>query len=188
MSMLPAPNVLSELITGHDATFVMTRICHDRARAWELLAALTAAPGVELVTRLAEGGLPAALLEATAWLDDQWRPEGLTEVRGFGRRVEREGADAVLALLRDHHESAGGHAKTLAAACGELAKHCRAELAAWEGGRSEEAKRLRVEQMPALAPEAPVRSAAAAVAALGVPFSSAAATLVVEYLRLETGR
>lgn len=188
MSMLPAPNLLSELITGHDATFVMTRICNDRTRAWELLASLTAAPDAELMTRLAGGGLPAALLEATAWLDDQWHPDGLSEVRGFGRRAEREGAEAVLALLRGHHESAGREARTLAAACRGLAEQCRAELAAWEDERAEEAKRLRVEQMPALAPEAPVRGAAAAVAALGIPFSSAVATLVGEYLRLETGR
>lgn len=185
--MLPPPETLVSLLTSHDATSVMTKISRDRTATWEVLALLTAVPDGALVARLRERELSAQLLDSTAWLDDQWRPDALGDVRRLEHRASVTDGAVVLAELLASHATTDPRLVDLHAECAAIHTSCAEELVAWSEDRHDDAKRIRVAQLQHLGPASPIRDAARDVAASSTP-GSPWGSLVGAYLLLETGR
>lgn len=184
--MLP-PESLVTLLTSHDATSVMTRISRDRTAVWEVLALLTAVPDDAVVARLRERELSAQLLDSTAWLDDQWSPDAMAELRRLEYRASvTDGATLVRELL-EARTAAGQRIEDLHAECAAIHASCAEELLAWSEDRHDDAKQIRVAQLSHLGPTSPIRDAARDVAASGTPVAPWG-SLAVAYLLLETGR
>lgn len=175
------------LDAARDPVQVMAVISGRRVAAWSVLDELTAVPdGEAWVERL--GPALAGLKESTAWLDEEWRPHGLLLLEGLVRRAARRGGEDVAALAQDSAVAAQPGLGRLHRAVAQVHELAVAEHARWRAGDADGAKELRVEQMALLDLGSPVRQEAAALAAARLPVWSPAASLVADYLLLETGR
>lgn len=166
----------------------MVGLTRDRARTWQLLADITARPTMALVERLDGNCFLDELASTVAWLDPDWRPNGLLVLRVFGRQVARRGASSTLETMGDAWVAATPLSAELHRAVTRLAHPCAAELAAWRQNDEGTAKLLRIEQMAQLGPDAPVRRVADDLAARRLPVYSHVAQVILGYVRLETGR
>lgn len=172
---------------GSDPVQVMATISGRRLASWTVLHELTAVPdGPDWVEHL--GPALVRLRESTAWLDAEWSPNGLLLLDGLVRRAARRGGEDVAVLAQDSAVAAQPGLGRLHRAVGQVHELAAAEHVRWDAGDADEAKELRVEQMALLDPGSPVRKESAALAAARLPVWSPAASLVADYLLLETGR
>lgn len=172
---------------GSDPVRVMATISERRVTSWTVLRELTAVPvGPTWVEHL--GPDLARLRESTSWLDAEWSPNGLLLLDGLVRRAARRGGEDVAVLAQDSAVAAQPGLGRLHRAVRQVHELASAEHARWDAGEPDEAKALRVEQMALLEPGSPVRTESADLAAARLPVWSPAASLVADYLLLETGR
>lgn len=171
----------------NDPTHVMATICARRDTAWSVLHGLAfAADPQDWVDQL--GTRLRRLREATAWLDQEWSPNGMLLLDGLVRRAARRGGEDVAALAEDSSVAAQPGLGRLHRAVGTVSEMCAHELSCWQAGDEQAAKSLRVEQMALLLPGSSVRQEARALAAARLPVWSPVADLTGAYLLLETGR
>lgn len=184
--MQPSDAVAGPTDHPTDPIMVMQRICRDRHRAWSLLAELTDPTpedwSVALADRL-EGLGPA-----TAWLDGEWRSDGVLLLQGLLRRANRRGPEDLLDLLQDATVAAQPGIGRLHRAVAEVQDLCTRELSAWDSADAETAKHLRIEQMSLLVPDSTIRAQGQELVAARLPVWSPVAQIVRDYLLLETGR
>lgn len=168
------------------ATGTMVRVCGSREQTWAVL------------RRLTDGGDPAgwagrleddiaALRSAVAWLEPEWRPDGLLLLEGLVRRARRRGVDDLAELAGDAATAAQPHLSRLARQVRAVHEQVVVELAAWQDGDAAAAKALRVEQMSLVGKGAELRGTVTLLAGARTPVWSPVAQVVGAYLLLETG-
>jgi|SRR5690625_4959479 len=167
-----------------DPVTVMAQISARRVTTWTTLARLTDPDGwaQRLRADLEE------LRQSVQWLDDSWRPDGLILLDVLVRRADRRGVEDLADLADRNIEAAQPELGRIHADVDAFARMCIEERQAWDRGEEARAKELRVEQMPKLGPEVPLRRVAAELAEARLPAWSPVADVVMAYLRLETGR
>ena len=161
-------------------------ICARREASWVVLAALAQSDPSAWAA-----GLEDSLQElrtSTAWLDEQWSPDGLLLLQGLVRRAQRRGMQDLAQLVTDASIAAQPGLGRLRREIRTMHELCGQELAHWRAGDQAAAGAVRVEQMSLLGPASSLRAEAGRLAQARLPVWSPVASLVADYLLLETGR
>ncbi|WP_299450929.1 hypothetical protein [uncultured Serinicoccus sp.] len=168
------------------AVRTMVRVCRSRERAWGTLRRLTDAGDTGAWAERLEDDI-ARLGEAVAWLEADWRPDGVLLLEGLVRRARRRGVEDLAELAEDAAAAAQPHLSRLGRQVRTVHEQVRTELTAWEEGDVLTAKTLRVDQMGLVGTGSEVRGTLSTLTDARTPVWSPVAQVVGAYLLLETG-
>lgn len=168
------------------AVRTMVRVCRSREQAWGTLRRLTDAGHTGAWADRLEADI-ARMRETVAWLEEEWRPDGVLLLEGLVRRARRRGVEDLAELAEDAATAAQPHLSRLGRQVRAVHEQVTTELTAWEEQDVVTAKTLRVDQMALVGKGSDLRGTLSALADARTPVWSPVAQVVRAYLLLETG-